>query len=157
MSQVITLRLPDSAADALRQMAQREKRSINEIGARIVEEWLRQDRFAHIEFRTFQGERQACIKGRLQIWQVIMVAKGYGMDVEKTAEHLCLTSEQVRSAFHYYAAYPEEIEQALRENDVGFERLKEALPALELIEVTLPEEHGWDWKDRIAFLVRADD
>jgi hypothetical protein len=140
MSQVVTLRLPDGTAEALREMARREKRSLNEIGARAVGEWLRQNRFAHIEFRTFQGERHACIKGRLQVWQVIMVGKGYGMDVEKTAEHLCLKPEQVRSAFCYYESFPEEIEQTLRENDIGFERLKEVLPSLELIEVALPKE-----------------
>lgn len=140
MSQVVTLRLPDGAADALREMARREKRSLNEIGARVIEEWLRQERFAHIEFRTFQGERHACIQGRLQVWQVIMVARGYAMEVDKTAEHLLLKPEQVRSAFCYYEAFPEEIDQTLRENDLGFERLKERLPSLELIEVALPEE-----------------
>jgi hypothetical protein len=139
MSQVVTLRLPEDTAEALRQMARREKRSLNEIGTRIMEEWLRQDRFAHIEFRTFQGERHACVKDRLQVWQVIMVAKGYGIDVSKTAEHLCLRPEQVQSAFQYYAAYPEEIDEALGENDAGYERLKERLPALELVEVDLSE------------------
>jgi uncharacterized protein (DUF433 family) len=137
MSQVVTLRLPKSAAEAIRQIAQRERRSVNEIGVRIVEEWLRQNRFAHIEFRTFQGERHACIKDRLQVWQVIMVARGYGMDVGRTAEHLRLRPEQVQAAFQYYEAFPEEIDRALRENDLGYERLKESLPNLQLVEVDL--------------------
>jgi uncharacterized protein (DUF433 family) len=140
MSKVVTLRLPDDAAEAIRQIAQREKRSVNEVGVRIVEEWLRQDRFAHIEFRSFQGERHACIKGRLQVWQVIMVARGYEMDVEKTAEHLGLNRDQVRAAFGYYEAYPEEIDQALRENEVGYERLKEQLPSLQLFKVDMKRE-----------------
>jgi hypothetical protein len=135
MSQVVTLRLPDRTAEAIRQIAHREKRSVNEVGVRIVEEWLRQNRFAHIEFRTFQGERHACIKDRLQVWQVILIAKGYGLDVGKTAEHLCLKPEQVQAALSYYEAYPEEIERALLENDAGYECLKERLPALQLVEV----------------------
>jgi uncharacterized protein (DUF433 family) len=138
MSQVVTLRLPDSTAEAMRQIARREKRSLNEVGVRIVEEWLRQNRFAHIEFRTFQGERHACIKDRLQVWQVIMVARGYGMDVEKTAEHLSLDAAQVQAAVNYYAAYPDEIDQALQENDAGYERLKERLLSLQLVEADLP-------------------
>src|SRR5207237_4814729 len=105
--------------EAIRQLAQREKRSVNEIGARIVDEWLRQNRFAHIEFRSFGGERHACIKDRLQVWQVIMVARGYEMDAGRTAEHLGLRPEQVQAALNYYRAYPEEIDQALRENEVG--------------------------------------
>ena len=107
-------------------------------GTRIVDEWLRQNRFPHIEFRTFNGEREACIKERLQVWQVIMVAKSYGMDTDKTAEHLSLRPEQVRSALNYYAAYPEEIDRALADNDRGFERLREMLPGIELAEVSLP-------------------
>jgi len=137
MSQVVTLRLPDSAAEAIRQIARREKRSVNEVGVRIVEEWLRQQRFAHIEFRSFQGERHACFKDRLQVWQVIMVARDYGMDVEKTAEHLSLRPEQVQSALNYYEDYPEEIDPVLRENDLGYEQLKERLPSLQLIEVRI--------------------
>jgi uncharacterized protein (DUF433 family) len=139
MSSVVTVRLPEETAEAIRQMARREKRSVSEVGARIMEEYLRQNRFAHIEFRTFQGERHACIKDRLPIWQVIMVAKGYAMDVARTAEHLGLKPEQVQSALHYYEAYPEEIDEALQENDAGYERLKERLPSLQLIEVELTE------------------
>ena len=105
----------------------------------VVEEWLRQNRFALIEFRGFSGERHACIKGRLQVWQVIEVARGYNMDARKTAEHLELSPEQVESAFQYYHAYPSEVEQALNENKVGYERLKQMLPRMERITVSLNE------------------
>src|SRR5438045_988796 len=120
MASVVTLRLPEDTAEAIRQIARREKRTVNEVGVRIVEEWLRQNGFAHIEFRTFQGERHACVKDRLQVWQVIMVARGYGMDVAKTAEHLRLKPDQVQSAFNYYGTYPEEIDRALQENGAGY-------------------------------------
>ncbi len=140
MSQVVTLRLPDSVAEAIRQIAKREKRSLNDVGVRIVEEWLRQDRFSQIDFRSFQGERHACIKERLQVWQVILVARGYGMDVEKTAQHLHLEPGQVQSAFSYYEAYPAEIEMALQENTAGYGRLKERLPSLQLVEVDATPE-----------------
>ena len=81
MSQVVTLRLPDTAAEEVRRIARNERRSVSDVGARMVEEWLRQNQFAHIEFRAFNAERHACIKERLQVWQVILVAKGYGMDM----------------------------------------------------------------------------
>jgi len=35
-------------------------RSVNELGSISIEEWLRQNEFAEIEFRSFGGERQAC-------------------------------------------------------------------------------------------------
>jgi hypothetical protein len=60
------------------------------------------------------------------------------MDVAKTAEHLSLNPEQVQAAVNYYAAYPDEIDQALQENDAGYERLKQSLPSIQLVEADLP-------------------
>ena len=132
MTQPVTVRLTEPAAEALRLIARREHRSVSEVGARFIEEGLRLHRFPYIEFRSFNGERHACIKGALQIWQLILVAKDYAMDVYKVAEHLDLKPEQVQSGFHYYETYPEEIDQALEENNLGFERLKAMLPNLQL-------------------------
>src|SRR5437667_399729 len=134
MSLPVTVRLADRSAGDLRRMAHRERRSMSEVGGRFIEEGLRQERFPHIEFRTFNGERHACLKGRLQIWQAIMVARDYGMDVPDTASHLGLSRDQVENAIAYFSAYPAEIEQALEENSLSYEQLKEKLPALELIE-----------------------
>jgi hypothetical protein len=36
--------------------------------------------FAHIEFRSFNGERHACIQGSLPVWQLIEVARNYDRD-----------------------------------------------------------------------------
>src|SRR5688572_1352004 len=117
MSQVVTMRLPDRTAEVIRRIAQRERRSLSDVSAWMIEEWVRENQFAHIEFRSFNGERQACIKGRLQVWQAIQVAKSYDMNVEETAEHLGLEREQVQAAVHYYEAYPEEIDQRIAENE----------------------------------------
>ena len=85
MSKPVTVRLPESSWEELRHMARREHRSISEVGARFINEGLRQNRFPYIEFRSFNGERQACIRGALLVWQLIMVPKDYGMEVEKVA------------------------------------------------------------------------
>lgn len=130
MSQALTLRLPDEDAEEVRRIAQKERRSVSEVGARIVDEWLRLNRFPQIEFRSINGERVACIKGRLEVWQVILVAHSYQEDVTRTAEHLNLRPEQVQAALNYYAAYPAEIDAALLENGQGFDRLKRLLPQI---------------------------
>lgn len=130
MSKALTLRLPDEDAAEVRRIAQRERRSVSEVGARIVDEWLRQNRFPHIEFRSINGERVACLKGRLEVWQVMMVAQQYDNDIARTAEHLDLRPEQVQASFDYAAAYPAEIESALAENREGFARLKRLLPQI---------------------------
>ena len=136
MSQVISLRLPDATAERLRVSARRTGRTLNEAASRSIEEWLRQEEFADIEFRSFQGERHACIKGALPVWQLIMVAKDYGMDVEKTAAHFQWPVHRVKAGFHYYEAYPQEIDQAIADNNaMPFDTLKRLLPQLEAIRV----------------------
>ena len=132
MSQPLTVRLTDPAVEELRGIALREHRSVSEMGARLIEEGLRQQRFPHIEFRSFNGQRHACIKGALQVWQLILVAKGYEMDMEKTAAHLDLKVQEVQAAIVYYHTFPREIDEALKENDLGFHGLKSILPGLQL-------------------------
>jgi uncharacterized protein (DUF433 family) len=140
MSQPVTVRLPEHSWEELRQIARRERRSISEVGARFITEGLRENRFPYIEFRSFNGERHACIKGGPQIWQLIMVARDFGMDVDKIAFHLDLKPEQVKAGLHYYEVYPEEIDLALEENNLGYERLKAMLPNLELATVPITPE-----------------
>jgi uncharacterized protein (DUF433 family) len=136
MPQALTLRLPDEDAAEVRRIAQRERRSVSEVTARIVDEWLRTNRFPHIEFRSINGERVACLKGALEVWQVILIAQRYDYAVEPTAEHLSLRPEQVQAALNYYAAYPAEIDFALEENRQGFDRLKRLLPRIQRVSLT---------------------
>ena len=45
------------------------------------------ERPLRIDLHPFGGQRQACVKGHLPVWQVIAVAEGYGMDAVNTATH----------------------------------------------------------------------
>ena len=135
MSQPVTVRLPEPSWEELRQIARREHRSVSEVGARFITEGLRESRFPFIEFRTFNGERHACIKGGIQVWQLMLVASDFGMDVDQIAFHLDIKADQIRAGLHYYDVYPDEIDLALEENNVGYERLKAALPGLTLASV----------------------
>jgi hypothetical protein len=129
MSKVVTLRLPDETAGRLTEIARRAGRSVSESGARAIEEWLRQNEFAEIEFRSYNGERHACLKGALQLWQLIQVAQDYGMDLEKTAAHFQFAPYRIQAAFTYYEAYPEEIDGPIAENRaITFEDIKRLLP-----------------------------
>ncbi len=136
MSQVVSLRLPDETAERLRVNARRTGRSVNEAAARSIEEWLRQEEFADIEFRNFNGERHACLKGALPLWQLIMVARDHGMDAARTAAYFRFPVSRVKAAFHYYEAYPQEIDQPIADNDaMTFDQLKRLLPTLEGIAI----------------------
>jgi hypothetical protein len=136
MSQVVSLRLPDETAERLKVTARRTGRTLNEVASRSLEEWFRQEEFADIEFRNFNGERHACLKGALPIWQLILVARDYGLDAEKTAAHFRFPLHRVKAGVHYYEAYPQEIDQAIADNEaMTFDKLKRLLPQLEAITV----------------------
>ena len=141
MARDVTLRLPEETAARLEAAAKKEGRSVSETGARAIEESLRLDEFPEIEFRTFNGERHACVKDFMQIWQLIMVARHYDLDVEKTAKYFPIPSYRIQGAFDYYRAYPDEIDRALAENDSWtYERLKQSLPNLERFSVDLDRD-----------------
>lgn len=144
MSKVVTLRLPEETASRLAAQARKAHRSVSETGARALEEWLRMTEFAEIEFRTFNGERHACVKGGMQVWQLVMVARGWDLDVEKTAKYFPIPVHRIEAAFTYYRAYPEEIDAAIEENTSWtYERLKQVLPGLQLTTVNLePDQHA---------------
>jgi hypothetical protein len=125
VSQTVTLRLPDETAEWLRATARRTGHSVNKVGIRLLEESRRTSEFTGIGFRSFGAERHACIKGDLQVWQLIEVARQYGMDPERTAAHFDWPVWRVLAGFHYCEAFPEEIDAAIAENQsMGFEKLK---------------------------------
>lgn len=130
MSEVVSLRLPDEQAKRLKRQARRMGRTASETGRILLEEALRQIEFAHIEFRDSAAGRQAFIKGRrVQVWMVMTIASRYGNDVKKTAAHLQMPGEWVQAAFHYAAAFPDEIRDAIEDNDVVTpEKLERMLP-----------------------------
>ena len=143
MSQTVTMRLPDDTAEWLKESARRAGRSVSEVGATLFEEARRVSAFAEIEFRMFSGERHACLTGGLRLWKILLTAQGYAMDVEKTAAHFDLPTWRVQAAFHYYEAFPQEIDDAIAETrSQTFDSLKRKLPKLErqTLEITVEGE-----------------
>lgn len=133
MPQVISLRVPDTTAERLRTAARRAGRTLNEWGALSLEEWLRQNEFADIEFRSASGERVACLKGALPIWQVILVAQSYAMDPAQTAAHFGWLARRIQAALNYYEAFPVDIDQAIEDSHAMTETvLKRLLPQMEV-------------------------
>jgi hypothetical protein len=133
MSQVVSLRLPDETARRLKLVAKRAKRSVNQVGAASIEEWLRMNEFAGIEFRTSGPYRYAGLKHGPKVWSVIRVARLYDMDMRQTTDHFELPKEMIQTAFDYYAAYPGDIDAIIEEEEsITFEDLKRDFPNIEV-------------------------
>jgi hypothetical protein len=139
----VSLRPSEETAGRLDAIAQELGLSVSEVRAMMIEEWLRQDEFPEIEFRTFNRERLACLKGLIRLWKIIMVARDYEFDVEKTAAHFDFPVHRIQAAFDYYQAYPEEADRIIAENDAWtYERIKQVLPQIE--RFTIPREPADD-------------
>jgi len=135
---VVSFRVSEEQAKRLQRKARQLGRSPSETGAILLDEGLRRDEFAFIDFRDSAVGRQACIQGtRLAVWQVVSLARSYSGDVKKTADHLEWPPLKVQAALNYAAAFPEEIESAIRDSQsYYFTKISRILPQAE--EFVLP-------------------
>lgn len=114
----------------LKRMARRHGWTPSDASAKLVEEGLRRSEFAFIDFRDSPAGRQACIQGSsLAVWEVMLLVRSYKADAAQVAKHLGWPLGKVQAALHYAQAFPEEVGEALTENDAtGFDSLKRTLP-----------------------------
>jgi len=127
---VISMRLPSESGKRLKRMASRHGWTPSDASARLVEEGLRRQEFAFIDFRDSVVGRQAYIQGSsLAVWEVAMLLRSYKGNAVAVAKHLCWPEVKVLAAQNYAKAFAAEIEQALAENDaMDFESLQRMLP-----------------------------
>jgi hypothetical protein len=133
MSQVLSMRLREEQMDRLRRTARQSGRTPSETAAVLVEEGMRRNDFAFIDFRDSPAGRQAYIQGTsLAVWEVVMVAQSCGMSAERTAELIRWPLARTRAALNYATAFPDEINLAIQDNDaMSFEALSRMLPQAE--------------------------
>src|SRR5215467_8858450 len=128
-SVVISMRLPLESGKRLKRMATRHGWTASDASARLVEEGLRRSEFAFIDVRDSVVGRQAYIQGSsLAVWEIVFLLESYRADVSAVSGHLGWPEAKVQAAANYAEAFPGEIDTALRENDMGFGRLKRMLP-----------------------------
>jgi hypothetical protein len=86
--------------------------------------------FAFIDFRDSAAGRQACIQSSsLAVWEVVLLVRSYEHDLTATAKHLRWPVAKVQTAVNYAEAFPDEIDQALVDNNaLDFTALKRMLP-----------------------------
>lgn len=133
-SAVISMRLPASSRERLKRLARRHGWTPSDTSARLVEEGLRRSEFAFIDFRDSAVGRQAYIQGSsLAVWEVMMLMRSYRDDENAVAQHLEWPLVKVAAACNYAKAFPEEIREALSEQDaMTFDSIKQMLPQIEL-------------------------
>jgi hypothetical protein len=140
MPQLLSARVPETTAERFRQFAKRKQRSVNEMMGIALEEWLRQQEFAGIEFRDTPDGRIAYMKeSRLAVYWVVKIVLSYGGDLDRAVTYFDghHSREWVQTAMNYYEAFPEEIDAQITYADhQGYDTLKRRLPQLRLVTVT---------------------
>jgi hypothetical protein len=127
---VLSMRLPVESGKRLKRIANRHGWTPSDASARLVEEGLRRSEFAFLDFRDSPAGRQAYIQGStLAIWEVMLLLRSYKGNVKGVAKHLNWSEAKVRAALNYSEAFPEEVNEAIAENDsTDFDSLKRMLP-----------------------------
>jgi hypothetical protein len=133
-SSVVSSRLLPGQEKRLLRKAKQIGRSPSETGALLIEEGLRRDEFAFIDFRDSPVGRQAYIQGStLAVWEVVWIVSGYKDNVDKTTAHLCMSPLKVKAALNYARTFPDEIQEAIQEHKSSdFASLSRMLPQAEI-------------------------
>ena len=129
-SVVLSMRLSEESGRRLKRIAHRHGWTPSDASARLVEEGLRRTEFAFLDFRDSPAGRQSYVQGStLAVWEVMFLLRSYDGNVAAVAKHLRWPEAKVRAAQNYAEAFPEEITEAMDENDsTDFQALKRLLP-----------------------------
>ncbi len=129
-SMVLSMRLPLESGKRLKRMANRHGWTPSDASARLVEEGLRRSEFSFIDFRDSPAGRQAYVQGStLAVWELMLLLRSYGRDVSSVSKHLRWPEAKVKAALNYAEAFPDEIQEAIAENEaVDFAALRRMLP-----------------------------
>jgi hypothetical protein len=138
------MRLPAGSGRRLKRVANRHGWTPSDASARLVEEGLRRSEFAFIDFRDTPAGRQARIQASsLAVWEIMLLMRGYEGDAAAVARHLGWPQAKIQAAVHYAEAFPEEIDEAMAENDaMDFAAQKRMLPqAVEFVAGKAAKRH----------------
>lgn len=118
--------------DMLDARGERLGQSRARIAERLIEEGLRAEEFPGIVFRSGPTGRRAGISGGPDVWEVVRDLKvasaaGDQEPIEAVTRASALDRATVALAASYYAAYPDDIDERIRLNELAAERLRRAL------------------------------
>lgn len=127
---VFTMRAERTTLRALEEEARRYGVPTRTLAERMIEEGVKARRHPGIVFvERGRGDRDAVLAGRprLSVWMIVQVVRA--SDTRAAASRsLSLEEAWIDRALAYAKNYPEEIEQAIREDHEAFERVKRLHP-----------------------------
>lgn len=130
-SQPFSIRLSPLTDELVTQEARRTRRSKGAVVEMLAEEALRTRRFPGIAFRGSDWNRRAWVIGTaLDAWEIVAASRRFASPLEMAAE-TDLSEPQIRLALAYYAEFPEEIDDAIRESEAPLADLQRRFPTID--------------------------
>jgi len=129
MGKPFSVRFSRSTDLLVEQEALRTKRSKSAVVEALTEEAAVMRRFAGIAFRGDDWDRRPWVVGTgLDLWEVVDMLRGYDGAVGRLIEDNQLERRHVQLALAYYEVYPDEIDEAIEENNRPVDQLRELYP-----------------------------
>lgn len=117
-----SVRLSPVTEELIAAEARRSKRSRSAILQAVADEGIRQRAYPGIGFRGRDPRRGAWVVGTgLDVWEIIAAYRDFGESAERMASETDLTEQQIRLALAYYTRFPDEIDEAIAENEATAE------------------------------------
>lgn len=115
---IVKLCLPEEVYGVIEDTARRTARPIATVATEMLAEAVKMRRVPGIVFADGTRGRVVRIAGTgLEVWEIIDEYRAVGEDWERLkGGYHWLSEQQLRAALAYAEAYPEEIDEALREN-----------------------------------------
>jgi len=125
-SRHVSLRMDQDAYERLAAESRRNREPVSQLAKRLIEEGLRMAAHPGIVFRDGPTGRRAGLADGPDVWEVISVFPEWDPSWDlRSSETVGATSVvpfQIRIAQHYYAEYPEEIDERVRRNQEAWDR-----------------------------------
>jgi uncharacterized protein (DUF433 family) len=128
-----SIRLPEEAVKDIEALASVTGKDFSGVARDLLIEAVKMRRCPGITFADGPTGRRARIAGSgIDIWEFVAMFKGLGENYDKLKEtYHWLTEQQIRSAFSYYALYPDEIDEKTASNkDITQEQIFKRFPFL---------------------------
>ena len=121
--EVTSFRLPASTVERLDARALAMGTTRTTLAEQLLEEGLRLVEHPGITFRDGPAGRRAGLAGYgLDVWEVVETIRANAGSLEDAAEYHAMPVARIQAAARYYAAFPDEIDAWIAENDALFQR-----------------------------------
>jgi hypothetical protein len=118
--------------DKLHEHSGRAGQSNARLAERLIDEGLQMEEFPGVVFRTGPTGRRAGLAGGPDVWEIVRDLRGAARagaedPVDMVSRATGIDRNRIELAASYYGAYPEDVDERIRQGDEAAERLRRAL------------------------------